>query len=279
VPASAAGLPLRLSDGSGVTSVSLTLAYNPQLLAVTAAAPAPGMPAGSTVNLDTSTPGQAVITFTSPTPLPAGDIDFVTLTAQVPDAAAAFYTTKGLLDLSGIQINGGAIPALDDDGVEVVGYFGDTSGNGSYASLDAQRALRVAVGLDSGFAAYQLADPVLIADVTGNGVITATDATRILQAALGIAQTSIPPLPANPPTVTATGPDPLLHFARRLRGRPGQTLVVPLLLHPSDGLESADLAISFDTQRLEAVAVRRGSLTPDFDLFAVHLDPQAGTIQ
>ncbi|HXG10799.1 MAG TPA: hypothetical protein VNK04_13660, partial [Gemmataceae bacterium] len=47
----------------------------------------------------------------------------------------------------------------------------------------------------------------------------------------------------------------------------------------SDGLESADLAISYDGERLEALEVRRGSLTADFDLFAVHTDPQSATIR
>ncbi|HXG11446.1 MAG TPA: hypothetical protein VNK04_16955, partial [Gemmataceae bacterium] len=45
------------------------------------------------------------------------------------------------------------------------------------------------------------------------------------------------------------------------------------------GLESADLAISYDGERLEALEVRRGSLTADFDLFAVHTDPQSATIR
>jgi hypothetical protein len=278
VPAGATGLPLHLSDGSGVTSVSLTLAYNPQYLTISAAAVGPNVPAGATATLDTSTPGQALISFTSPTPLPAGAIDFVTLTAQVPNAAGTAYTAKHLLDIGNVLVNNGSLAARDDDGLHLLGYLGDTSGNGSYSSLDAQRALRVAVGLDGGFSAFQLADPLLIADVTDNGVINAADATRILQAALGISQPFIPSLPGDI-QITPSGPDPLLHFPRHLRGRPGRTLVVPLLLNPAGGLEAADLAVSYEARQLELLQVRRGSLAQDFDLFAVSPDPQEGTIR
>src|SRR5262249_41508061 len=58
VPADRTGLPLRLSDGSGVTAVRLTLAYDPALLRITGAAVAAGLPAGATVTLDTATAGQ-----------------------------------------------------------------------------------------------------------------------------------------------------------------------------------------------------------------------------
>jgi autotransporter-associated beta strand protein len=277
VPATATGLPLRISDGSGVTSISLTLRYDPNLLAITDAAPAPGTPAGSTVSLNPTTPGLAVLSFFSPTPLGTGARDFLTLTANVPTSAV--YASKEVLDISGLSINSGAIAGTDDDGVHVVGYFGDTTGNGSYSSTDATRALRVALGLDTGFTAYQLADPVIIADITGNGVINSTDATRILQQAIGIPQAQIPPLPAEPVTIPPSGPDPLLNIPPTLRGRRGRTVTVPVNLDRSEGLDSADLVLAYDTSRLELISVRRGRLTRDFDLFAVNRDDAAGTIR
>jgi hypothetical protein len=57
---------------------------------------------------------------------------------------------------------------------------------------------------------------------------------------------------------------------------------VPLILDQSDGLEAADLAISYDASRLEIESeadVWRGSLTGDFDLFAVNWDREAGTLR
>jgi hypothetical protein len=279
VPADRTGLPLHLSNGSNVIRVSLTLHYDPALLTLTGAAPGPGVPAGASVTLDTRTPGTAVLTL-SGVVLPPGPIDFVTLTAMVPDTAP--YGAKQLLDLTDVQVNAGSTPVRDDDGVQVIGYFGDTTGNGGYSALDATRALRVAVGLDAGFDAYPLADPVVLADITGNGVLSSADATRILQEALGIDQAAIPPLPPNPPVITPGGPDPLLRIPRRLRARPGGTVRVPVMLDQSDGLQSVDLAISYDPRQLELVprgGVRRGRLTGDFDLFLANLDAGAGTLR
>ena len=91
----------------------------------------------------------------------AGPADLVRLTAQVPGTAP--YGAQHVLDLTHVQINGGAIPATDDDGLHVVSYFGDTTGSRSYSSADSSRALRLAVGLDSGFPAYRLTDPVIVA--------------------------------------------------------------------------------------------------------------------
>lgn len=274
VPATSMGLPLRLSNGSGVTTVSLTLRYNTALLEITGASTA--IP-GASVSLDTATAGQAVLTFTASAPLASGPINFITLTAAVPDNAP--YASKQLLDVTNVVINSGAVAGQDDDGIHVAGYFGDATGNAAYSSADAARMMRVAVGLDSGFAVYQLADPVIIADITGNGILNSTDATRVLQAALGMDPPEVPPLPGILPPIVPGGPDPLLRFGNGLKGKAGNTVTVPLELDLSEGLESADLAIAFDASRLEVVEVRRGTLTADFELFSVNVDPDAGTIQ
>jgi lysophospholipase L1-like esterase len=93
-----------------------------------------------------------------------------------------------------VSLNEGTLTAVADDAVHLVAYFGDTTGNGTYSALDGQRVLRHAVGLDSGFAAYPLADPVLVADITANGAVSSLDATRILQEVVGIDRPEIPPL-------------------------------------------------------------------------------------
>jgi hypothetical protein len=69
VPATGTGLPLQLSNGAGVTAVTLSLLYNPNLLALTGVSVGSGLPAGATAGLNTSTPGIALLTFNSPTPL------------------------------------------------------------------------------------------------------------------------------------------------------------------------------------------------------------------
>jgi hypothetical protein len=52
-----------------------------------------------------------VLSFLSPRSLPAGPIDSVRLIATVPTNAP--YRDKHILDLTGIQINEGAIPAAE----------------------------------------------------------------------------------------------------------------------------------------------------------------------
>lgn len=278
VPAGTAGLPLRLSNGGGVTSVHLTLRYDPRLLTVTGGTVATGLPSGAAVTVNTSTPGVAVVDFTSP-PLPATVSEFIRLTAFVPVAAADFYTQKHVLDLADLSVNGGALASTDDDGVHVAAYLGDTTANGGYSAADATRALRIATGLDTGFASYQLLDPVIIADVNATSTITSTDATRLLQEAVGIDRPEIPNLPLNAPLFTVSGPDPLLSIPWRFLAKRGGLITVPLNLDRSEGLDSADLALSYDVQRLELVAVKRGSLTRDFDLFQTNLDAEAGTLR
>jgi hypothetical protein len=184
-----------------------------------------------------------------------------------------------VLDIRDVVINGGAIRGVDDDGIQVVGYFGDASGGGLSSSGDAVRALRVAVGLDAGFDRYRLADPRLIADISGDGRVGAIDATQILREVVGIDQSAIPPLPASPPPIVPTGPDPLLSLPRTLQARRGGLVTVPVNLDVSDGLESADLALSYDTRRLELVEVTRGDLTGDFDLLLTNVNRGAGTIR
>jgi len=100
-----------------------------------------------------------------------------------------------LITFINASLNNDTILTVADRELHVVAYIGDTTGNGSYSSLVAQRVLRVAAGLDSGFAPYPLVDPVIIGDVTRNGTISSLDATRILQAGVGLNPPEIPPIP------------------------------------------------------------------------------------
>ncbi|HXG12217.1 MAG TPA: S8 family serine peptidase [Gemmataceae bacterium] len=279
-PGDMAGLPVRLSDGNGVMSVTLTVSSDARRLVLTGASVGPGAPPGSTVTIHTAGPEALAMTFRSPTPLPPGPVDFLLISGRVPDTAP--YASKQVLTVTGLQINDGAIPTVGDDGLHVVAYPGDASGNAGYSSADAVRMLRVAVGLDSGFDAFQLADPAVVADVTGNGILNSADAIRVLQEAVGIDRPEVPPLPGVLSALVPGGPDPLLSLPTDIRGRPGDLVTVPVNLDLSDGLESADLALSYDTSRLEVLSaadVRRGRLTADFDLFLVNLDNVAGTIR
>jgi surface-anchored protein len=282
VPATATGLPLRLSDGNGVTAVNLTLVYNPDLLTITAAAVGAGLPEGATVALDTATPGRAVLSFTSPTALAAGLVDFVTLTAQVPNGAGTRYTAKQVLDLTNVRLNNGLIAARDDDGLHAVGYFGDTTGNGGYSALDAQRIARVVEGLDSGFLAYQATDPRIVADVTGDGLLSALDAVYLAEKLVGLDRPQIPPLPGTIPPITVVGPDPTVNIPTTLAGSPGGTVTAPVNLDAADGVVAIEIELAYDTALLDAADadVAVGALTGAGGFTLVgNVNDTAGTVR
>jgi hypothetical protein len=215
------GYPIYLSDSTGqVTAVQLTLTYDPALLTVTATT-GPGF-----ALLSTSTPGQALLQYSGPA-LPAGvqtPIGF--LMASVAGGTATQptpYKAKDLLHLSGVSLNGGAIPVVTGDGLHLVAYVGDADGNGSYSSNDAVLITRVALQTDSGFTAYPLVDPVIVADTDGAGFIPADAALQANEAGVGFptANLTIPPVPPGVSFQTTTGnaePAVSIHSARQVGG-------------------------------------------------------------
>ncbi len=193
VPNTGAGLPITLSDVTGVTELSVELAYNPAVLTITGAEVAEGLPAGSTVNVDTSTEGIALVTFSSPSALSGTDVSLVNLVASVPgDAPAA---VGQVLTLGNLSINGGAIPAVGDSAVHAASYFGDVNNDGSISVTDVTEALEVAAGQDSGFAARPLVDPRLVSDIDGDASVSVGDVVLLLQAAAGQVVPQIPLIP------------------------------------------------------------------------------------
>jgi hypothetical protein len=199
VPAITFGWPLTLSDnrdvGGDIKSLTLTIDYDPAALSITGADLGPDAPANASLIADTSTAGLVTLLFSSSdTPLASGDSYIVTLTASVPAGAA--YGSVHVVDLSGLlvtDLGDAPVDATADDAAQVAAYFGDSTGNGDYSGLDAQRVARVGVGLDSGFDAYPVVDPVIIADVTGNGELSGLDAQKIAQEAVGMDPLEIPP--------------------------------------------------------------------------------------
>lgn len=263
VPASGTGLPIRITSSGGVDRVDLLLDYDPALLELTAVAPGVALPDGATVTFDLSTPGRAEIHVSLPAPLASGSFDLVTLTAAV--RSTALYRAREILDIVSLSVNGGAIPAVADDGVHVVAYLGDTTGNGGYSSLDGQRVLRVAVGLDTGFGAFPLVDPVILADITGDSAISSLDATRILQEAVGFDPAEIPDRPASMPALAFAGADPAVKMDASVSGAPGDVVTVPVnVAGTAAGIATVDLELRDDPTVLgldPGGVVRPGSLT------------------
>jgi hypothetical protein len=190
------GYPVYLSDSTGIiTNVQVTVNYNPALLTVM------GVTGAHFSLLGTSTPGQAVLQYNGPA-LPTGTqtpIGF--LTATVPSGSAGNpmpYRATDLLHLSNVSLNSGAIPVVPSDGLHLVAYVGDSDGNGSYSSNDAVLITRVALQADSGFVAYPLVDPVIVADTDGAGFIPADAALQANEAGVGFptANLTVPPIPS-----------------------------------------------------------------------------------
>jgi hypothetical protein len=192
VPAMESGLPLRISGGTGVTSVEQTIIFNPSLLTITAAAPGPEAASGASVDFEIVKAGEVRIAYSAATALGGGAAQFVSLTAAVPGTAGS--GSLHVLDLRDVRVNGGAIPVTADDALHSVSYFGDTTGNGDYSGLDAVLIARLVVGLDAGYAAYPRTDPVILGDITGNGDLSGLDAVLVAQEVVGLDPDEIPSL-------------------------------------------------------------------------------------
>jgi len=262
LPANAAGLPVYINSAGGVNSVSFSIAYNPALLHVTDVSLAAGLPPGATLTGDLSQPGIVQITVSSATALSAGKINLVRLTADVPTSAA--YGAKEIINITGVTANG--LAGRDDDGLHLVGYFGDASGNADYNSLDVQRLLRVISKSDTGFSAYATVDPVIVADITGDGALSSLDSARLQNRVIGRTDPAIPVRP-NVGAITFSGPDPKVWVEAGQTVALGETVVVPVKLDTAEGLESVKLVLNYDANALQLLDVKRGDLTADFALF------------
>ena len=206
VPASVStGIPLTVSNAAGITSLTVDIDYNPALLTITSASTSV---AGASETLTFPQSGVARLTFTSPTPLAAAlNKDLIDIRANVPASAASAYRQAQILRLANLSVNGGAIGSLPDDALQTVAYAGDAQGTllssdghggyeiNSYSLQDALAVLKVAVAVDSGFAAYPLVDPLVVGGVTGGPAVGLFDARDILKAAVGLSTSDIPPLP------------------------------------------------------------------------------------
>jgi urease beta subunit len=175
------GVPIRISNPNGVDNISFTLQYDKDLLAITGANVAAA--GWRTISSDlNSTPGQAEFTLAGPALTDTTDLIF--LTAEVPETAT--YGNSGLLEI----IPGAGL--VGDSAVQLVANFGDTTGNQGYSALDASLIARVSVGLDTGFRAFPVTDPLILGDITGNRELSAFDAALVAQRSVGLSVPEIP---------------------------------------------------------------------------------------
>jgi hypothetical protein len=187
------GLPIVLTGGANVTNIDFTLQYDPTLLTISAVSAGEALPTDATIEAESTASGTLRLRLGAPSGFGTSPIELARLSASVLDTAT--YKSAQVLSFEVTSITPATPGVITDDAVHVVAYLGETTGNMVYSALDAQRVLRVAAGLDSGFAAYPLIDPVLIGDTTWTGSISSLDGTRILQEVVGIDRPEIPPIP------------------------------------------------------------------------------------
>ncbi|MCA9247814.1 MAG: cadherin-like domain-containing protein [Planctomycetales bacterium] len=175
-----AGVPLRIDEAANVTSFEFTLQFDPTQLDIFAASPGANVSAGWQFDtFSISTPGELRIAAHGDEPLAAGAAELVVLEMTVPTDAVR--GAARLLGFSSIALNDGAIDAAGATVVHVAASAGDASRNGRISARDAELIARVAVGLDSGFDAYERIHPLLIADISGDGTISSYDAALVSQ--------------------------------------------------------------------------------------------------
>ncbi len=261
----ATGMPVRIANAAGATSVSFVLDYDATLLAISAVtSPLPG----ATVTADLGTPGHLTVSVSGLSGLTNAATDLLRLAASVPESAP--YGAKHVLNLSGVMVNAAA--ARDDDGLHVVAYVGDTSGNADYSTLDVTRLQRVLLRLDSGFGAWPLVDPTVIGNAAGNGTLSSLDTRLLSQKLNGIAQIAIPEIPVTAMPLTFAGADPLVTVATR-DALAGGTVVVPVQIDTAANLVSVQLTLTFPATDLQLVNVRQGPLTLDFSSVVQAVQP------
>lgn len=184
-------LPVVFQGGKART-IRFSLRYDPAKLAITLIKRGPGLPAGSKLTAQRSQPGRIDFTLSARKPLKPKPRVLARLLASVP--ATAPYGSPQVLDIDGLAIENGAVAAADDDGVHLVGYLGDASGDRRYGGDDVELA-RLVAGTDTGLPAYPWVDPVIVADVKPNGRVDPKDLKLLARAAKGKRVAAIPRIP------------------------------------------------------------------------------------
>ncbi len=199
------GLPLRLSNSEGVTSLTMTIHYDPSMLDISDVQLGSDAPEGSQIVSNLTQPGTATISFFSIDPLTADQTDFLKLIAAVPETAT--YGKSQVVRISDLDVNAGAKDAVASNSLQIVAYLGDVNMNERYDAEDARLVARVGVDLDTGFVysdpisttptnrLFPTIDPVLIGDVTGADGLSPLDSSDILRRVVGLPTPNLPAIP------------------------------------------------------------------------------------
>ncbi len=201
VPATASGLPVRLSNPAGVTSLTFLVSWNPAQLTINGAAAGANAASGATVMFTPGASGTATVTYSAGTAIRTANAALVALTASVPMGAT--YGSLSVVRLSSASANGGALAISGDLAVEVAAYLGDVNASRGYTGVDTTLIGRLASGTATGLSAFPTLDPRVIADISGDGAVTGVDTTLMSRRASGATVPQIPALPGTSATPSA----------------------------------------------------------------------------
>ena len=203
------------------------------------------------------------------------------VTGSVPLTAP--YGSKQVIQFENVVLDG--VPGGGVSGVEVVGYQGAVDGGFYKTAQDATLIAQVAVGLGAvgtdtpaGFAAFQNADPAILADINGGGISTPRT-PRWRPSGRPTCRRPASPISPPPPIRCMGGPDPRLYLPQ-ITAAPGQTVTVALRMEAveSFNLTSADIAFQFDASKFQISNVRLSSSLNGFAV-APNIDNVNGTLK
>lgn len=184
------GISININNAEGVQKIAFEINYDPELLTISDVIKSDITEDWEIEKNFDRENGRVRVTLEGNDPLTGSNLNIVNVEATVPDNAE--YGAAGVLDLNNVEINDGDIGAIGDDAVHKVGLFGDVSNDRSYSAFDAAAIARVLAGLDTGFDASKLTDPLISADVTGDRRLSILDALYVARVAVGLEQAEIP---------------------------------------------------------------------------------------
>jgi hypothetical protein len=277
VPAnSPTGLPITIADGAGVTAVDFQIAYDPSLLSIGSAALAAGLPSGWSVTQNNA-PGLLQISISGPTALTSGARTLLNITCTVP--AGAGYAASGVVRITNLRINEGAIAGTADEAVEKVALIGNASGTGIYDPFDAHLISNVVVHNANGFDAFPLTDPLIVGDVTGDGTLSGQDASLVLQQSVGLTVPQIPPVPASfvpPGSPPPAGTDPQITIPSNALANPGGSVTLPISIDDAGQMQSSLLQLTVDPSKLTPTNATLGAI--DSANWSIIFNPANGKV-
>jgi len=205
-PTATSGIPINISDGSGVDSFDLTFEFDPTLLDVTGVT----LPAGWTSNpavVQTLSSGREKWTLGAfrgtGVALSSGITALATIQARVLQNAP--YGESHLIDLEVQEVtdvNTVPIPTIADDAVHSVNYVGDanmsifpvTYSTGDLAAMQNWIGQAGNPANYPSFNAYPNTDAIIVADTNNSSTLTTADINQVQQESTG--QPGSPFIPA-----------------------------------------------------------------------------------